>query len=231
MSNLLQQLAGGSSLSLGLGAFIICLLASVVSSFIVEVMYSVFYENRATGSQIHRSFILLGPAITFLFISVQLSLPLSLGLLGALSIVRFRTPIKEPEEIGFLMLLIAGSIGIATFNFSFVCLLYVITFLVLCLRRWTPFRRRLAVRREGMLLINLADDVYEEHGQALGEQLSGHFRRLQIESISSVEGTTNLEYVFSGVAKTPWVAFQKELHSHVPYNKLNIFFTRPGPMD
>ena len=31
-------------------------------------------------------------------LKVLLSLPLSLGLLGALSIVRFRTPIKEPEE-------------------------------------------------------------------------------------------------------------------------------------
>ena len=42
--------------------------------------------------------LLIGPSVTLLFICVQLSLPLSLGLLGALSIVRFRVPIKEPEE-------------------------------------------------------------------------------------------------------------------------------------
>jgi len=31
-------------------------------------------------------------------------------LLGALSIVRFRTPIKEPEEIGFIMLVVASAL-------------------------------------------------------------------------------------------------------------------------
>ena len=129
------------------------------------------------------------------------------------------------------MMLIAGSIGIATFNFSFVCVLYLLTFLVLCLRRWTPLKRRFTARREGMLLINLTDTMYEKHGSLLSEKLRAYFRRLQIESISSVEGTTNLEYVFSGVEKTSWDVFQKDLHTSIPYNKLNIFFTRPGPVE
>ena len=45
---------------------------------------------------------------TFLIISiVKSSLALSLGLVGALSIVRFRTPIKEPEELDYLFIAIA----------------------------------------------------------------------------------------------------------------------------
>jgi hypothetical protein len=31
--------------------------------------------------------------------------------MGSLSIIRFRTPIKEPEEVGFLLLVIAASVG------------------------------------------------------------------------------------------------------------------------
>ena len=42
---------------------------------------------------------------------VKSSLALSLGLVGALSIVRFRTPIKEPEELAYIFLAIA--IGLA----------------------------------------------------------------------------------------------------------------------
>ena len=50
---------------------------------------------------------------TFLVISVvKSSLALSLGLVGALSIVRFRTPIKEPEELASLFLAIAIGLGI-----------------------------------------------------------------------------------------------------------------------
>ena len=50
--------------------------------------------------------------ITFLVILiVKSSLALSLGLVGALSIVRFRTPIKEPEELIYLFLAIALGLG------------------------------------------------------------------------------------------------------------------------
>ena len=50
---------------------------------------------------------------TILIISVvKSSLALSLGLVGALSIVRFRTPIKEPEELAYLFIAIAIGLGL-----------------------------------------------------------------------------------------------------------------------
>jgi hypothetical protein len=50
---------------------------------------------------------------TVLIISiVKSSLALSLGLVGALSIVRFRTPIKEPEELAYLFISIAIGLGL-----------------------------------------------------------------------------------------------------------------------
>ena len=97
---------------------LLVLLISCASSIALSLLYLTFFERRATGSDIHRAFPALGTAITGIFVCLQFSLPLSLGLLGALSIVRFRTPIKEPEEIGFLMLLIASSICCATLNFT-----------------------------------------------------------------------------------------------------------------
>ena len=99
------------------GLFITALIAALLAAYAAAGMYRFFYERRGTGSQVHRAFPLLAIAITTLFIGVQLSIPLSLGLLGSLSIIRFRTPIKEPEEVGFIMLVIAASISAATFNF------------------------------------------------------------------------------------------------------------------
>jgi hypothetical protein len=50
---------------------------------------------------------------TVLIISVVKSqLALSLGMVGALSIVRFRTPIKEPEELAYLFLALATGVGL-----------------------------------------------------------------------------------------------------------------------
>lgn len=112
------------------------LLISLISAFIVSYLYVHFFKQRSTGSQIHRAFPLLGISITAIFICIQFSLPLSLGLLGALSIVRFRTPIKEPEEIGFLMLLVATSISCATFNLAFLAIILLIATLGLFLARF-----------------------------------------------------------------------------------------------
>jgi hypothetical protein len=50
---------------------------------------------------------------TVLVISVvKSSLALSLGLVGALSIVRFRTPLKEPEELAYVFLALAIGLGL-----------------------------------------------------------------------------------------------------------------------
>ena len=104
---------------------------SLAGSLLASWLYLLFYSSRATGSQVHRAFPLLGLSITAIFVCIQFSLPLSLGLLGALSIVRFRTPIKEPEEIGFIMLVIAASIATATFKLAFVGILFAIAVVAL----------------------------------------------------------------------------------------------------
>lgn len=66
-------------------------------------------SNREEFAQVF-PFVLL---TTVLIISiVKSSLALSLGLVGALSIVRFRTPIKEPEELAYLFIAIAMGLGL-----------------------------------------------------------------------------------------------------------------------
>jgi hypothetical protein len=97
----------------------VALLASLLAALLAAGLYRFFYESRGTGSQVARAFPLLALAITTLFVCIQVSIPLSLGLLGSLSIIRFRTPIKEPEEVGFIMLVIASSVAAATYNSCF----------------------------------------------------------------------------------------------------------------
>ncbi len=119
-------------------SFALLLIVSIVMALLISHLYSKFFDANSTGSRIHRSFPLMGPAVTTIFITVQFSLPLSLGLLGALSIVRFRTPIKEPEEIGFILLVIACSISIATSNVAFAAILYLIVFISLHILKKMP---------------------------------------------------------------------------------------------
>jgi uncharacterized membrane protein YhiD involved in acid resistance len=89
----------------------ISLILCIISSFILKIVY--INKSNSISSKIHvGSIIPILSLITFLIILVvKSSLALSLGLIGALSIVRFRTPIKEPEELIYLFLSIAIGIG------------------------------------------------------------------------------------------------------------------------
>jgi len=57
-------------------------------------------------------FLLLIPSMILIISIIKSSIALSLGLVGALSIVRFRTPIKEPEELLYLFVAIAIGLGL-----------------------------------------------------------------------------------------------------------------------
>ena len=97
---------------LSLTSLIINLGVGVFLSILLRLHFKYFgstLSNREEFSQVC-PFILL---TTILIITVvKSSLALSLGLVGALSIVRFRTPIKEPEELAYLFIAIAMGLGL-----------------------------------------------------------------------------------------------------------------------
>ena len=157
LDNIFRILSGGGPQTMneiGAGAFLLVLALSLANSLLIAQLYVIFYANRATGSQVHRAFPLLGISITAIFIAIQFSLPLSLGLLGALSIVRFRTPIKEPEEIGFIMLVIASALACATLKFGFLGILLLVALAALVIQR-VAARYFLGVPGGGLIVVSV----------------------------------------------------------------------------
>jgi hypothetical protein len=87
------------------------------------------YSSSLSGKQHIGNVLPILTIIVFLIILVvKSSLALSLGLVGALSIVRFRTPIKEPEELVYLFLAIAIGLGLGA---GHITITVVITFLIM----------------------------------------------------------------------------------------------------
>jgi hypothetical protein len=223
----IQQLMRSPGVQVSLPDFILSLALSVVSALVISVLYQLFYENRATGSQIHRSFLLIAPSITALFIAIQFSLPLSLGLIGALTIIRFRTPIKEPEEVGFIMLVIASSIVCATFNYLLLFILLALALAVLLVQRYLPrlFRSK---RSDGVLLLTLGGGLSAE----TQDRLLGILRRKvasgKLQSVSLSDSLTTIHFSFSGLRAEELEGLETSLKEVAPIQKLNIFFNRQG---
>jgi hypothetical protein len=97
---------------LSVSALLLNLILGIASSIIVAWYYARFGEALSNRVKFARLLPILC-LITILVISVvKASLALSLGLVGALSIVRFRTAIKDPEELIYLFLAIGIGLGL-----------------------------------------------------------------------------------------------------------------------
>ena len=207
-------------------AFFMLMGISLLSSLLVSYLYVHFYSGRATGSQVHRAFPLLGLSITAIFITIQFSLPLSLGLLGALSIVRFRTPIKEPEEIGFIMLVISVSLAIATFKLAFVGGIFVVALAGLFAQRTIHMFTGTAT--DGTIVISLPANGQPTDPAVITAVLRKRLPKAKLESVSQSDRETVVSYNFQGSSDKALAGLQADLNAAAGSASYNVFFNRPG---
>lgn len=228
LDNLFGALTQGTGPQVTPLAFLMLMAVSLLSSLFIAYLYVHFYSNRATGSQVHRAFPLLGISITAIFVTIQFSLPLSLGLLGALSIVRFRTPIKEPEEIGFIMLVIATSIAVATFKLSFVGIIFVIALAALFGQTLT--RRLMGAEADGTIVISLPVNGRPADPAAITALLRKRLPKAKLESVSQTGSETVVSYNFQNIPDNALTGLQADLDAAAGPSTYNVFFNRPGAL-
>jgi uncharacterized membrane protein YhiD involved in acid resistance len=95
-------------------------------SFIVGLFIFYVYKKTFQGVLYQRSFnvslVAITMVITLIIMTISGNLVLSLGMVGALSIVRFRTPIKDPVDLVFIFWAITVGIanGVGYFNISLI---------------------------------------------------------------------------------------------------------------
>lgn len=96
---------------------ILDMVLALVLSFAIGLFIFFVYKKSFNGVMVSSSFgvtlVALTMITTVLILAVTSNVVLSLGMVGALSIVRFRTAIKEPLEIAFLFWSIAVGIVLA----------------------------------------------------------------------------------------------------------------------
>ena len=91
--------------------FVLSLVFAAILSFFVQLFYIRYSSTLSNRKEFSKNFVILGVTTCIVIMIVKSSLALSLGLVGALSIVRFRAAIKEPEELVYLFLIIAIGLG------------------------------------------------------------------------------------------------------------------------
>lgn len=165
-----------------------------------QIVYAVFVKFGTTFSsrrQFGKIFLLITASTTLIISIIQASLALSLGLVGALSIVRFRTAIKEPEELAYTFFAITLGIGCGANarGLTIICSLLVLAVVVI---RGLFFQKELTLDTYNFsvsskkLSLTILNQILDEH------KLSYNLRRSDLYQ----EGV-NAQYVveFSSIAQ------------------------------
>lgn len=120
-----------SEVNISILSSILAIISSAISALVIRFVYLNYGRSLNNREYFGNIFMILAMTTCTVIIIVKYSLALSLGLVGALSIVRFRAAIKEPEELVYLFLVIALGLAFGANQFMIGFILLVMSILVI----------------------------------------------------------------------------------------------------
>jgi uncharacterized membrane protein YhiD involved in acid resistance len=110
---------------------------SLICGVVIYLIYRLFYRGPVYNESFAVLNVITCMTTAFIIMSISTNIVLSLGMVGALSIVRFRAAVKDPLDIGFLFLSIAagltagaGLFPLAGIGTLAICAVYILMSLV-----------------------------------------------------------------------------------------------------
>lgn len=115
-------------------AFSVNLVITALITYLLSRIYIRYGRSISNRSLFAQNLIFIAMATMVVISIVKSSLALSLGLVGALSIVRFRAAIKEPEELIYLFIAISIGLGMGADQTPIVLMAFIIISTVIAIR-------------------------------------------------------------------------------------------------
>ena len=165
--------------------FFIALLLSLILAYLVKMTYMKIGRALNDKDYFSDTFIPLAITTTLVITVVKFSLALSLGLVGALSIVRFRAAIKEPEELVYLFFIIGIGLsnGANQFLLSIISTFIIISVLLIRNRYQVKENNdRIFSSDSNILSINILDNNKKNIDDVIKE-IKIHFKFMKLTSI------------------------------------------------
>ena len=142
--------------------FMMSMLAAFLCGMIIYMIYRYFYKGVIYNNNFNILLVLTSMITCFIVIVISSNVVLSLGMVGALSIVRFRTAVKDPLDVGFLFWTVAVGItcGAGLYMISLAATIMIAVVYVLLIK----VRNR---RRVYLLIVKYRENAQEEVAKVL----------------------------------------------------------------
>jgi hypothetical protein len=175
---------------LSLESLAINMLIAIVLASIVAWYYTAFGRSLSNRGRLASILPIMAMIIVLIISVVKSSLALSLGLVGALSIVRYRTAIKEPEELMYIFLAIAIGVGLGA-DQRWPTVLAVAIILVYLLVR--SYLRPKPARSN--LFLNIAADTQEDAFNQVNDILKQHVEEADLRRLDDNDAGFQATYL------------------------------------
>lgn len=170
--------------------FILNALLAALLSWLLSVYYIRYGKAIGNRSRFAHNFMLLSLTTMLIIYIVKSSIALSLGLVGALSIVRFRAAIKDPEELTYLFLVIGIGLGMGANQAVITVLAFVLIMALLILRRST--NKQTVTNLQNQMVCHIASTTLNE--TLINDIIAAVMSGIELRRMSQQDGMLRLTY-------------------------------------
>ena len=136
---------------------------------------------------------MLSITTTIVITVVKFSLALSLGLVGALSIVRFRAAIKEPEELVYLFMIIGIGLASGSAQFEVAFILTGAAFVIIFVS--DKFSKKKITFNSEILNIDISKNDYDAFSEKLKNVSAKNKIEIELKSLNKQENKFHIVYI------------------------------------
>ena len=186
------------NVEINLTNFGINLIIVVILSFLIKIIYNKYSLSLSNKDYFSKNFVILGVTTCLVITIVKSSLALSLGLVGALSIVRFRAAIKEPEELVYLFLIIATGLGVGANQVKITILGVLVALIIIIILSFFSQKKIQNIDSNILQLSfilnrNITDEIFAK----ILSILSKNCKEVEFISMSSEKNESNIHFEIS----------------------------------
>ena len=187
-------------IDISLTNLVISLLTSIVCAYVIKIIYLKYAKTLNNKENFSDVFILLSITTTIVITVVKFSLALSLGLVGALSIVRFRAAIKEPEELVYLFMIIGIGLASGSAQFEVAFILTGAAFVIIFIS--DKFSKKKITFNSEILNIDISKNDYDAFSEKLKNVSAKNKIEIELKSLNKQDEKFHIVYIVKNLYET-----------------------------
>lgn len=181
MKKVLQALAE-MQVKMPIQTVLLVLLVAFLVSLIIYLTYKNTYTGVLYNPRFNVSLIMITMITTMVMVVIGSNISVSLGMVGALSIIRFRTAVKDPRDTAFIFWCVVSGLACGTQNYTIVIVGSIFICLILFL-----FKKFITKNNKYVLIIKGKSFDLKEVEKTLDKKLKDYICKGKYISVNGME--------------------------------------------